>query len=117
MKTDKIIYWIATGMVSLAMVLSAFMYFSGSPDIVNGFKQIGFPGYLIPFLGLAKLLGGIALVIPKFEKVKEWAYAGLAFVFIGAVWSHISTSTPFVAPLVFLAILGVSYWFRLRLTK
>jgi len=112
MKTNKIIYWIATGLVSLGMLMSAFMYFSGSPDIVNGFKSIGFPGYLIPFLGLAKLSAAITLLIPKVEKLKEWAYAGLTFNFLGAIWAHISTSTPFAGPIVLLVILAVSYWFR-----
>ena len=116
MKTNKIIYWIATGLVSLGMLLSAFMYFSKNPQIVGGFKTIGFPEYMIPFLGLAKLLGAIGLVVPGFEKAKEWAYAGLAFIFIGAAWVHISTSTPFVGPIVFLVILGVSYFFRSKLT-
>ena len=115
MKTNKIIYWITTGLISLGMLLSAFMYLSKSPQLVEGFKASGFPLYMIPFLGIAKLLGAIALVVPNFEKVKEWAYAGLAFVFIGAVWLHISTSTPFVAPLVFLVILGVSYFYRSKL--
>ncbi|HWZ22609.1 MAG TPA: DoxX family protein [Cytophagaceae bacterium] len=115
MKKDKIIYWIATGLVSLAMLMSAFIYFSGNPQVSEGLKLIGFPGYMVPFLGLAKLLAAIVLVIPNFEKIKEWAYAGLAYIFIGAAWSHISTSTPFVGPLVLLVILGISYWFRGRL--
>jgi hypothetical protein len=112
MKTTKIIYWIVTGLMGLGMVMSAFMYLSKNPQITEGFKLIGFPAYMVPFLGLAKLLAGIALVVPKFESVKEWAYAGLAFIFIGAIWAHISTATPFVGPIVFLILLGVSYWLR-----
>jgi uncharacterized membrane protein len=115
MKTTKIIYWVTTGLISLAMLMSGFMYLSNNPQITDGMKQIGFPAYMILFLGLAKLLGAIALVVPKFESIKEWAYAGLAFVFIGAAWSHISTSTPFVGPLVFLVLLGVSYWSHKKL--
>jgi hypothetical protein len=115
MKKDKIIYWIATGLVSLAMLLSSFMYLSGNPKVDEGLKLLGFPSYMVLFLGLAKLSAAITLVIPKVEKVKEWAYAGLAFIFIGAIWSHLSTSTPFVGALVLLVILGISYWFRGRL--
>ena len=115
MKRDKIIYWIATGLVSLAMLSSGFMYLSGNPQIVEGFKLIGMPAYVITLLGVAKLLASITLVIPKFEKLKEWAYAGLTFNMLGAAWAHISTGTPFVSPLIFLVFLGVSYWFRMRI--
>lgn len=115
MKTTKIIYWIVTGLVALAMLMSALMYFTKNPQITSGFKLIGFPEYIIPLLGVAKLLGAIALLVPKFEAVKEWAYAGFAFVFIGAAWSHIATATPFAGPIVLLVLLGVSYWLRKKI--
>jgi hypothetical protein len=112
MKTNKIIYWTTTGLVSLAMTASCFMYLSKNPELVTGFNALGLPLYLMPLLGTAKLLGVIALVVPGIKVLKEWAYAGLAFTFIGATYVHIATGTPFVAPLVFLVILGVSYWFK-----
>ncbi len=97
------------------MGLSSVMYLSGNPEIIKGFQTLGLPGYFIPFLGIAKLLGAIALIAPiKKETLKEWAYAGFAFTFIGAFWFHLSTQTPFVAPLIFLIVLGASYWFRMR---
>ncbi len=115
MKTQKIVYWSVTGLLSAGMLMSAMMYLSKNPQIVDGFKILGLPMYFISFLGLAKGLGAIALLQPKFEKIKEWAYAGFAFTFIGATWFHISTQTPFAGPLIALLLLGVSYWFRNKL--
>jgi len=115
MKRDKIIYWTATGLLSVAMIASSFMYLSKNPALLSSFKAAGYPDYFIPLLGAAKLLGAIMLVVPKWDRLKEWAYAGFTFTFIGATWTHMATNTPFIAPLVILLILGVSYWFYRRL--
>ncbi len=115
MKTTKIIYWSLTGLVALGFLMSSFMYLSKNPELMNGFKMMGFPEFFVNILGLAKLLGALALVNPWFPKLKEWAYAGFTFTLIGAVWTHASTHTPFVGPLVFLALLGASYYFQNKL--
>ena len=116
MKKNKIVYWIATGLVSAFMLFSAYLYLSKSPELVSGMQSIGLPMWFVGLLGTAKLLGAVALVAPIGTRLKEWAYAGLGFIFIGAIWAHIATSTPFVMPLVFLAILSVSYvfWIKVR---
>ena len=115
MKRDKIIYLITTGLISAGMLMSAGMYLSRNPELMENFKSLGFPLYFAMLLGVAKLLGAIALVTPLWDKLKEWAYAGFAFTFIGAVWTHVATGTPPFAPLVFLVLLGVSYVFRMRI--
>jgi hypothetical protein len=115
MKTNKIIYWVSTGLVSAAMLLSAGMYLTGNPDLLQNFQLLNIPLYFVGLLGMAKLLGAVVLIVPVWERLKEWSYAGFAFTFIGAVWTHISTGTPWVAPFVFLVILAISYVFRLRL--
>ena len=90
MKKMKIFYWIIT------ILFSAFMLFSAIPDIVvtgeakTFMNGLGYPTYIIPFLGVAKLLGVIAILIPGFPKIKEWAYAGLFFDLIGATYSGIA---------------------------
>ena len=95
MKKTNIVYWTATGL------FGAFMLFSAIPDImivpeavdmVNG--QLGYPTYIIPFLGVAKTLGVIAILVPGFPRIKEWAYAGLFFDLIGAAYSGIATFGP-----------------------
>ena len=91
MKRTKILYWIFTGL------FSAFMLFSAVPDMLtvpNAIKmvhdQLGYPVYIIPFLGVAKILGVIAILIPGYPRIKEWAYAGLMIDLIGAMYSLFS---------------------------
>ena len=115
MKRDKIIYWISTGLVAAGMLLSAGMYLTGNPELLRNFQLLQLPLYFVGLLGFAKLIGAIVLIAPVWERLKEWSYAGFAFVFIGAVWIHVVTGTPWVAPLIFLLILVVSYYFRSRL--
>lgn len=114
MKKNKIIYWSTTGLVAAGFLMSSFMYLGKNPELVNGFKMMGFPDFFIPILGLAKLLGAFAIVNPWVPKLKEWAYAGFTFVLIGATWTHLATNTPFIAPLVFLVLLAVSYYFYVK---
>jgi len=109
MKKNKIIYWSLTGLVSLGFLMSSFMYLGKNPDLMENLQKAGFPVFFVTILGIAKLLGAIALVNPWFPKLKEWAYAGFTFVLIGAVWTHLATATPFVAPGVFLVLVGASY--------
>ena len=114
-KRNKIIYWVCTGLVSAFMLMSGIMYLSKAPQVVEGFKTLGFPDFFRVILGIAKTAGAVALLIPGFNTIKEWAYAGFTFVFIGAVCTHISTGTPFVGALVALILLAGSYWFRHKL--
>ncbi len=112
MKRDKVIYWIATGLISAGMLMSAFMYLTKNPELMKSFQSAGYPDYFVLILGTAKLLGAIVLLAPVWSRLKEWAYAGFTFTFIGAVWTHLATGTPWIAPFIALLILSVSYWFR-----
>lgn len=109
MKINKIIYWATTILMAALFLMSSVMYYSKSPELVQGMQFLGFPLFMLPLLGTAKLLGAIALVQPRFQTLKEWAYAGLTINLIGAIWAHVATATPFTSPLVFLAILAISY--------
>ena len=120
MKKITIIYRVFT-------LLFAFMMFSSAiPDIlssevaVKGMHEgLGYPLYLIPFLGVAKALGVIAILIPGHPRIKEWAYAGLMYDLAGATYSIISSGAPllnclFMALPVFLGV--VSYiWYHKKL--
>jgi hypothetical protein len=112
MKTKKILYWVFTIFVAAFMLFSSYMYLSKSPQMIDGFQKLGYPLYFVSLLGLAKLLGAIALLQTRFKTLQEWAYAGFTFTFIGAAWTHFSTGTPFIMPIVALVFLGLSYWFR-----
>ncbi|WP_234572413.1 DoxX family protein [Rhodohalobacter sp. 614A] len=111
MKKTKILYWVATGIVSLMMLYSGYLYLV-SPDIAEGFVHLGFPNYFRVELGLAKIGGGILLLAPIKGRFNEWLYAGFTITFISAFVAHISAGDPLskaIAPIVFLAILAGSY--------
>src|ERR1700733_12936567 len=88
MKATKIIYWISTVLIAGLFAMSAVLYLSHSPKVVEGFKELGYPEYLPNILATGKILAVITLLVPKFPRLKEWAYAGLVFDVIGAFWSH-----------------------------
>jgi hypothetical protein len=90
MKKTKIYYWIITGLFCAFMLLSAVPDILLTPATVKFMTDLGYPVYIIPFLGIAKLLGVIAILIPGFPKIKEWAYAGLFFDLVGATYSGIA---------------------------
>ena len=109
MNTDKVIYWVTTGIICAMMLFSAYGYFT-SEQMKGAFVHLGFPSYFREELGTAKILGVLALLIPAVPtKLKEFAYFGFALVFISAIIAHLSTGDGVggaVMPLVFLGILG-----------
>jgi len=106
-----VIYWVTTGLMAAMSGLAAFTYLSGSPQAVEGFTHVGYPQQLRILLGVAKLLGAIALVVPGLPKLKEWAYAGFTFAWMAAFVAHyLAKDGPKVfMPLVLLVLLVVSY--------
>jgi hypothetical protein len=112
MKRVTIMYWIFTGLLVLLMGVGAIPDVLSVPDAVNLFQHLGYPTYLLPFLGIAKLLGLAAILIPGFPRVKEWAYAGLTFDLAGAMYSTIAVGDPASGLALFLigfAIIAGSY--------
>ena len=88
MKNVNLIYWTLTIIFAGLMLSSAIpdlMSTSDSVMIIN--KQLGYPAYFTPFIGFAKILGVIAILIPGFPRIKEWAYAGFAFDLVAATYS------------------------------
>ncbi|MVT45029.1 DoxX family protein [Chitinophaga oryziterrae] len=121
-KRNKIIYWIATlwlslGMVSTGMVQLLKVQGEGAvaPPGVYGIKYLGYPIYFLTIIGVWKILGVVAILIPKFPLLKEWAYAGFFFLMSGAIFSHIALgdSVKEILPsLLLLALTIVSWYFR-----
>jgi uncharacterized protein YjeT (DUF2065 family) len=112
MKKDKIIFWITTSLIFVFEgLLPAFT--SQSDMAKEGISHLGYPGYFGTMLAVAKVLGAIVLISPRFSKqVKEWAYAGFAFDFIAAfvsLWAVDGFNGMLVAPAIFMGILVVSY--------
>jgi hypothetical protein len=112
MKTLKITYWITTGLVAAGMLASFFNYMF-NPVIKVGYAHIGFPDWFRVELGIAKLLGAIALIVPKVPKrLKEWAYFGFFVNFFSAILAHYAVNDPvinMIAPLAVLILLIISY--------
>lgn len=110
----QVTYWVTTVLLSGLALLAAWAYLRGGPQAVEGFTHVGYPQQLRILLGIAKLLGGIALIVPGLPRLKEWAYAGFTFAWIAAFVAHYLAKdgpTAFL-PLVFLPILAISYYTR-----
>jgi uncharacterized membrane protein YphA (DoxX/SURF4 family) len=104
-------YWVTTLLMAALSVFAAYTYLSGAPKAVEGFAHIGYPQQLRIILGIAKLLGAIALVVPGLPKLKEWAYAGFTFAWICAFFAHYLAGDGARAfmPVVLLVFLAISY--------
>jgi uncharacterized membrane protein YphA (DoxX/SURF4 family) len=113
----KNLYWTFTLLFIVPMIASGIGYSAAVPPIVKGMAQLGFPFYLIRFLGAAKLLGAVAILSDKFPRLKEWAYAGFTFNLVGAAFSHLCSGEgpKALIPLVILsfAIFSYRYWNQL----
>ncbi|KAB1159732.1 DoxX family protein [Tenacibaculum aiptasiae] len=92
MKRDKIIYYVATGLLSLLMLFSAGMYFVNNAEISKMYEAFGYPTYIIYPYGIAKILGLVAIWFLRDTFLKEWAYAGFFFAFILAFFAHVMIS-------------------------
>jgi hypothetical protein len=90
-KTLNLLYWIFTILFGGLMTFSAIPNILATEDSIKFMHDLlGYPVYIIPFIGVAKLLGVIAILIPGLNKIKEWAYAGLFFDLAGAIYSGIA---------------------------
>jgi len=89
MKRDKIIYYVATSLLSLLMLYSAGMYFFNHEAVTQMFTNFGYPTYIVYPYAIAKLLGLVAIWFMSHKIIKEWAYAGFFFAFILAFFAHI----------------------------
>lgn len=106
----KIVYWGSTAIACLAL-LGSLTYLTGSEQVVSGFAKAGYPQYLRIVLGIAKPVAAIVLLLPGLALLKEWAYAGVTFALVMAtISSYVSEGgVKWIAPLVILALVGVSY--------
>lgn len=114
-KRNKIIYWIATGWLSLGMTSTGVVQLIKMNEEVAKMAQLGFPGYILPLLGTLKILGVVAILAPKFALLKEWAYAGFFFNMVGAVFAHVANGdapAELFGPVLLLILTALSWYFR-----
>lgn len=108
---SKYVYWGSTGLVTLFMLFSGVMYFVADAP-ADTFERLGFPDYFRIQLGIAKLIGGVALLVPLPRWLKEWTYAGFTIDLVSALIAHLAVGDPvstMVMPVALLAVLMVSY--------
>lgn len=120
MNAKKIAYWVTTVLFCAMMAMSVVMYFQGPKQVIEGFAHLGYPPYFRFLLGTAKGLGVLALLVPGFAILKEWAYCGFTITLISAAVSHLASGdspTQVIGPIVGLVILGVSYVLRRGSTR
>jgi uncharacterized membrane protein YphA (DoxX/SURF4 family) len=114
-KRDKIIYWISTPWLALGMLSTGFVQLIKMKEEADMFTHLGYPEYLLTILGVWKILGVIAILIPKFPLIKEWAYAGFFFAMSGAVISHLAIgdgAKELFGPMLLIVLTVVSWYFR-----
>ncbi len=90
MKKTKILYWLFTALFAASMIFTAIPDIMVTAETKDFMHMLGYPEYFTPFIGWMKILGCIAILIPGFPRIKEWAYAGLFFDLFGATYSAIS---------------------------
>jgi hypothetical protein len=121
-KKNKAIYWISTLWLALGMLATGTLQLvrakaegALAPPGVYGITHLGYPIYFLTILGVWKILGVVAVLIPKFPLLKEWTYAGFFFVMTGAAFSHVAVADPLkelVPSLLLLVLTVVSWYFR-----
>src|SRR6476659_1771396 len=117
-KASKITYWISTAWLALGMVSTGIVQLLRGKQGTGGMDMLthlGYPVYLLTILGVCKFLGAIAVLIPRFPLLKEWAYAGFFFLMSGAIFSHLANgdeAKEFFGPTLLLILTLCSWYFR-----
>jgi hypothetical protein len=114
-KRNKIIYWVSTLWLALGMASTGIVQLLHVKEEVEVILSLGYSTDFLTMLGVWKLLGVVAVLIPRFALLKEWAYAGFFFAMSGAIYSHIIAGHPIgqvAPPLLLLVLTIVSWYFR-----
>lgn len=113
--SKKIIYWISTIWLALGMVSTGIIQIIHYKDEVDKMTALGYPKYFLTIIGVWKILGVIAVLIPKFVLVKEWAYAGFFFLMSGAILTHFAVNDllfEYFGPTLLLILTIISWYSR-----
>jgi hypothetical protein len=119
-KRNKIIYWIATVWLALGLVSTGIVQLIKMQEEVDAIIKLGYPIYILPILGIWKILGIVAVLLPAGRQtilnlLKEWAYAGFFFAMSGAIVSHLAVgdgAKALFGPALLLVLTVVSWYFR-----
>jgi uncharacterized membrane protein YphA (DoxX/SURF4 family) len=108
-------YWLTTGLLALEFAVGGAFQIARPPLVMTGMAHLGYPAYFATLLGVWKLLGAVALLVPGFPRIKEWAYAGIFFDVTSAVVSILAVGdglSQAILPLVFVALTVASWALR-----
>lgn len=121
-KIQNIIYWLSTVILAAGLLGTGIQQLfrveaTGAlgPPFAWGIVQMGYPIYVLSILGFWKFFGAVAILLPRYPLVKEWAYAGIFFLLTGALFSHAASGHPwyeFIAAGTLLTLMIVSWYFR-----
>jgi len=114
-KRNTIIYWVSTLWLSLGMLSTGIVQIILMEEEVQKMNNLGYPPYFIQIIGVWKILGVLAVLLPKFPLLKEWTYAGFFFLLSGAILSHLSImdhATEYFGPTLLLILTIISRYFR-----
>lgn len=114
-KRNKIIYWVATIWLSLGMVSTGIVQLIPLEEEAEKMTALGYPLYFITLIGIWKLLGVVAVLMPGYPLLKEWAYAGFFFLMSGAVFSHAAVgdqTSEYFGPTLLLVLTVISWYMR-----
>jgi hypothetical protein len=113
MKAKRIGYWVTLALFCVAMAGGGVADLMHSPDIMESMTRLGFPDYVATILGFWKIAGAVALLLPGFGLLKEWAYAGFFFDLTGASAAHLFVKDAMPEPIIPLVILtlGMASWY------
>ncbi|SEJ27784.1 DoxX-like family protein [Dyadobacter koreensis] len=114
-KRNKIIYWVATLWLALGMASTGIVQLIKLDEEVTMMTRLGYPLYFLPIIGVWKILGVIAVLLPGFPLVKEWAYAGFFFAMSSAILSHFAVGDggkEFFGPVLLLFLTVISWYYR-----
>src|SRR5689334_6659347 len=114
-KRNLVIYWIFTAWLSLGMLSTGIVQLCKVKKEVDLMTHLGYPVYVLTILGIWKILGVAAVLVPKSPLLKEWAYAGFFFAMSGAVFSHLASgddSKELFGPTLLIVLTAISWYFR-----
>lgn len=109
------LYWTSTVLVAAAFVSAGTANLLRAEGIVRDVTALGYPAYFMGLLGLGKLLGGLAILVPRLPRLKEWAYAGIGITVVCAAYSHLmsgDSAAKVAAPLVVGTLAALSWALR-----
>jgi uncharacterized membrane protein YphA (DoxX/SURF4 family) len=114
-RNRTIAYWITTVVLATECVVGGVMGALRLPPFIGIIGHLGYPAYFMTILGIWYVLAGVALLAPRFPRLKEWAYAGLLFNYTGAAASHLAVgdgAATLIAPIIFTGLVVISWFLR-----